>query len=65
MKWILPWQARVRQWCWTPPHTHFMSARVALSAVAPVPLFVPEIGEWLAGREVSDETIRHAAEHGP
>ena len=41
---------------------NFLSARVALSAVAPVPLFVPEVGEWLSGREVSAEVIRHAAE---
>ncbi len=40
----------------------FVSARIALSAVAPVPLFVPQAGEWLAGREISDETMRQAAE---
>ena len=41
--------------------THFRSARVALGAVAPVPLFVPEVGENLAGEAVSDEAIDEAA----
>ncbi|MDO8942953.1 MAG: xanthine dehydrogenase family protein subunit M [Desulfobacterales bacterium] len=39
----------------------FLSARVALGAVAPVPLFVPEAGEWLVGRPVSAESIEAAA----
>ena len=38
----------------------FVSARSALSAVAPVPLFVPAVGEWLAGRKVNAETIHEA-----
>ncbi|GIX06449.1 MAG: oxidoreductase [Candidatus Poribacteria bacterium] len=38
------------------------SARVALSAVAPTPLFVPEVGEYLAGKEITDEVIRQAGE---
>jgi len=42
--------------------THFISARIALSAVAPVPLYVPEAGEWLAGREIHLENLRQAAE---
>lgn len=41
--------------------THFQSVRVALGAVAPVPLFVPEVGEKLAGQPVSDELIDEAA----
>ena len=38
------------------------SARMALGAVAPTPLFVPEIGEYLAGKDVSEELIRKAGE---
>ena len=38
----------------------FLSVRSALSAVAPVPLFVPSVGEWLAGQKVTPETIREA-----
>ncbi len=40
----------------------FASARIAVGAVAPVPLYLPEAGEALAGNEVSDETIEKAAE---
>lgn len=43
-------------------HKSFVSARVALAAVAPTPLFVREAGEYLAGKEVSDEAIERAAE---
>jgi CO/xanthine dehydrogenase FAD-binding subunit len=39
----------------------FVSARVALAAVAPTPLFVPEAGEALVGRSVSEEVINTAA----
>ena len=42
--------------------THFRSARVALGAVAPIPLFIPEVGEYLAGKPVSKETIDQAAQ---
>ena len=42
--------------------TSFTSARIALAAVAPTPLFVPEAGEYLVGRPVSDETIAEAAQ---
>lgn len=38
------------------------SARIALGAVAPTPLFVPAAGEALAGRKVSDEAIEGAAQ---
>jgi CO/xanthine dehydrogenase FAD-binding subunit len=41
--------------------TSFVAARVALSAVASTPLFVPQAGEALAGRSVSDEAIEEAA----
>jgi len=41
--------------------TTFVSARLALSAVAPTPLWVPAVGSYLAGREVSLEAIREAA----
>ena len=40
----------------------FVSARIAVGAVAPTPLFVREAGEALAGQPVSDETIRRAAD---
>ena len=39
----------------------FRSARLALAAVAPTPLFIPEVGEFLAGKGVSSETIEQAA----
>lgn len=38
----------------------FISVRSALSAVAPVPLFVPQVGEWLAGKKVNPDTIHEA-----
>jgi CO/xanthine dehydrogenase FAD-binding subunit len=40
---------------------HFESARVALAAVAPTPLFVREAGDALAGQPVNDESIAKAA----
>jgi CO/xanthine dehydrogenase FAD-binding subunit len=39
----------------------FGAARVALGAVAPTPLFVPEAGEFLVGKEVSAEAVDEAA----
>jgi CO/xanthine dehydrogenase FAD-binding subunit len=39
----------------------FQSARVALAAVAPTPLYVREAGHYLAGRQVSIEAIQEAA----
>ncbi|MEO8609213.1 MAG: xanthine dehydrogenase family protein subunit M [Chloroflexota bacterium] len=41
--------------------THFLSARVALGAVAPVPLYIPEISDNLVGEAVSDAAIQEAA----
>ena len=38
-----------------------LSARIALGAVAPTPLFVEEAGAFLAGREITAETIQEAA----
>ena len=38
-----------------------LSARIALGAVAPTPLFVEEAGAFLAGREITAETILEAA----
>jgi carbon-monoxide dehydrogenase medium subunit len=40
----------------------FVSARIAVGAVAPTPLFVREAGEVLAGEPVSDEAIQRAAD---
>ncbi|MCB0072935.1 MAG: xanthine dehydrogenase family protein subunit M [Caldilineaceae bacterium] len=42
--------------------TTFESARIALAAVAPRPLFVPEAGESLAGKPVDEEGMAQAAE---
>ena len=41
--------------------TRFVSARIALGAVAPTPLFVKEAGDHLVGKAVSAETIEQAA----
>lgn len=38
-----------------------LSARIALGAVAPTPLFVEEAGTFLAGKEVTQENIQGAA----
>jgi carbon-monoxide dehydrogenase medium subunit len=40
----------------------FVSARIALGAVAPTPLFAQQAGDLLAGQGVGDESIRQAAE---
>lgn len=45
-----------------PGRAYFIAARVAMSAVAPLPLFVPRLGAWLAGREVSPAVLQQAAE---
>lgn len=39
-----------------------ISARLALGAVAPTPLYLPEIGEFLAGQPVKDEVLAKASE---
>lgn len=41
---------------------NFVSARVALGAVGPTPLYVPAIGEAVANQPVSDATFAKAAE---
>jgi CO/xanthine dehydrogenase FAD-binding subunit len=38
------------------------AARIALSSVAPTPLFVREAGEWLAGKPANADSIHAAAE---
>jgi CO/xanthine dehydrogenase FAD-binding subunit len=40
----------------------FRSARIALSSVAPTPLFVQEAGDWLSGKPVNADSINTAAE---
>jgi carbon-monoxide dehydrogenase medium subunit len=40
----------------------FVSARIALGAVGPTPLFAKDAGNLLAGKSVSDDTIGKAAE---
>jgi carbon-monoxide dehydrogenase medium subunit len=42
--------------------SHFVSARIALGAVAPKPLFVPAAGDALAGQPVNAESIAQAAQ---
>jgi carbon-monoxide dehydrogenase medium subunit len=44
-----------------PEKQKIMSARIALGAVAPTPLFVEEAGSFLAGKEVTPENIQEAA----
>ena len=39
----------------------FLSARIALGAVAPTPLFVEEAGTFLIGKEITQENIEEAA----
>lgn len=39
-----------------------LSARLALGAVAPTPLFLPEVGEFLTGQPVNDEVLAKASE---
>jgi carbon-monoxide dehydrogenase medium subunit len=39
-----------------------LSARIALGAVAPTPLFVEEAGTFLAGKEITQENIQRAAQ---
>jgi CO/xanthine dehydrogenase FAD-binding subunit len=42
--------------------TKFVAARVALGAVSPTPLYVPEIGALLAGQDVTPAALDRAAE---
>jgi carbon-monoxide dehydrogenase medium subunit len=46
----------------SPDGQMFENARVALGAVAPTPLFVPEVGDSLAGKSVTVEAVEEAAE---
>ena len=40
---------------------HIQAARLALAAVAPIPLFVAEFGDFLAGKEITSQAIQEAA----
>lgn len=42
--------------------TEFVSGRIAIGAVGPTPIFVPEAGAFLAGKVVDDETIQSVAD---
>ncbi|MBK9124082.1 MAG: xanthine dehydrogenase family protein subunit M [Chloroflexi bacterium] len=44
----------------SPDGSRFERVRVALAAVAPVPLYIPEIGERLSGQPVSDALVDEA-----
>jgi carbon-monoxide dehydrogenase medium subunit len=44
-----------------PAGDRFLSARIALGAVAPTPLFVADAGKALAGQPVTEEAIGEAA----
>ncbi len=44
-----------------PKKEKILSARIALGAVAPTPLFVEEAGLFLVGKEITQENIREAA----
>ena len=41
--------------------THFVSARIALGAVAPTPLLASATGAFLSGKEVTRENVKEAA----
>lgn len=41
-------------------HERFVSARIALGAVGPTPLFAKQAGDLLAGQKISEETIAKA-----
>lgn len=40
---------------------HFQAVRLALAAVAPTPLYVPEVGDFLTGKEISLQVMQEAA----
>jgi carbon-monoxide dehydrogenase medium subunit len=42
-------------------HKSFVSARLAVGAVAPTPLYLKEVGKLLAGQKITDEIIEEAA----
>ena len=41
---------------------NFGEARIALSSVAPTPLYAREASDWLTGKPVTQENINEAAE---
>ena len=60
-KWISPWSARAHRWLLDDDGRRFVSARIALGAVAPTPLLVSAAGAYLAGKEITRENIKEAA----
>jgi carbon-monoxide dehydrogenase medium subunit len=40
---------------------HFQTVRLALAAIAPTPLFVAEVGDFLAGKEITSQVIQEGA----
>jgi carbon-monoxide dehydrogenase medium subunit len=42
-------------------HSHFKTVRLALAAVAPIPLYIPEVGDMLAGKEVTPQAVQETA----
>jgi CO/xanthine dehydrogenase FAD-binding subunit len=41
--------------------SHFQAVRLALASVAPTPLYVSEVGDFLRGKEISSQVIKEAA----
>jgi len=42
--------------------SHFVSARIALGAVAPTPLLASDAGTFLTGKDISHKNVKEAAQ---